>query len=200
VSQSFRGSGHPVVVRHEHIQIVAKLLCRREVNRVQGPKLPGKQCARRVQDAIVHANEIEVLQHTAAPALRFVACRQQRTKNLRTGESARHQRLSAPEIAPQRKRLRFAHGKLHDGRRVEVGGHVSALVPAQATEHVRRMLRSRPEDERTGQVVEVPPGRVDLATSAQALQRAAFRRRREDRHRASPVGDLDGFALLDTPQ
>ena len=66
----------------------------------------------------------------------------------------------------------------------------------EATERFGRAFDSRREDERFGQVVEIPLRRFDVAQGAQPIKRVTFRRRRENRHSASPIRDLDRFALF----
>jgi hypothetical protein len=79
IAQLPRGGGHPVVVDDERTQFVAKFLCRGEVNCVQRAKLGWKQHAGGVQNSIVHANEIDPLEHGTASGHRLIACRPERT-------------------------------------------------------------------------------------------------------------------------
>jgi hypothetical protein len=58
--ESFRRREHPVVVRHERTEIVAKLQYRHEMNRVERANLERSQDTRCIQDAIVHANQIQL--------------------------------------------------------------------------------------------------------------------------------------------
>src|SRR5688500_12594506 len=50
------------------LQVFGELVCRREVNGVQRTKLGRAQPACRVQDPIVHPNEINSLEHRATAA------------------------------------------------------------------------------------------------------------------------------------
>ncbi len=71
---------------------------------------------------------------------------------------------------------------------------------AQTTEHFGWAFNPRPKYQWVGQVVEVPFGGFDLAQGTHSIKRAAFGRRRENRHPAPPVRDLNRFALFDASQ
>ena len=79
------------------------------MNGIQRAKLGRAQRASRVQNPIVHANEIEPLEHGAASAHRFVTRGQKRTQYLGAGESAGDQRLLPSQIAAQCERLRLTN-------------------------------------------------------------------------------------------
>jgi hypothetical protein len=73
-------------------------------------------------------------------------------------------------------------------------------VGAQATKHAGWGFDGAREHERFGQLVEIPLRWFDIAEGAQAVERTAFWRRRQNRHPAPPIGDLDGFAPFDATQ
>lgn len=75
--QVLRGGDHPVVVGDDRIQVVAKLSCGREMNRVQRAKCRRAQHAGGVQAPVVHADEIDALDHGAAACHRLVSSRQE---------------------------------------------------------------------------------------------------------------------------
>ena len=66
--------------------------------------------------------------------------------------------------------------------------------------YVRRAFGTRLQDERLGQVVEIPLGRLEVAEGAQTIERVPARQRREIRHQPSTVGDLDRLSLFDATQ
>ncbi len=71
---------------------------------------------------------------------------------------------------------------------------------AQTTEHFGWAFDPRPKYKWVGQVGEVPFGGFDLAQGAHSIKRAAFGRRRENRHTAPSVRDLNRFASSDASQ
>lgn len=77
---------------------------------------------------------------------------------------------------------------------------VLSVVATQATEHGGGVLYPLCQDERFGQVIEIPLGGVDVARGAEPFKWAAVRRRRENRHATSPVRDFDCFPLFNPPE
>jgi hypothetical protein len=99
------GGDHPVVVRDERPEFVAELVCRREVNRVEGAKLERAQHTCCIQDAIIHTNQVESLKHAATSSHRLVAGVKEGAQHFGARERTRDQWLSSPEIAAKRERL-----------------------------------------------------------------------------------------------
>jgi hypothetical protein len=70
----------------------------------------------------------------------------------------------------------------------------------QATEHGGWVVDSRVEDERRRQISEIRRRGVDIPHGPEPVERAPFRRRRENRYPPPPIRDLDRFASFDASQ
>jgi hypothetical protein len=77
---------------------------------------------------------------------------------------------------------------------------LSALIAPEAREHARRWFLPWRQGQRIRQVVQVVLAGDEVASGAEALDRATARQWGEDGDRAAPVGDLDRLAGLDPPQ
>jgi hypothetical protein len=73
-------------------------------------------------------------------------------------------------------------------------------VGAKTSKHGGRGFDAAVEGKWFGQLVKISLRWLEIAQGAQAVERAAFRRRRENRHPAPSIRDLDRFALFDATQ
>jgi hypothetical protein len=77
---------------------------------------------------------------------------------------------------------------------------LSALIAPEAREHARRWFLPGRQGQWIGQVVQVVLTGDEVASGAEALDRATVRQWGEDGDRAPPIGDLDRLAGLHPPQ
>ena len=107
---------HLVVVRDEHAEVGAELVCGREVNCVQRAHIMRMQHSGCVEYPSVEADELNARQHVAGSRHAFVAFEEHGAEYLSSSQRARHQWATSTQVPAQRRRLRFVDHQLHERR------------------------------------------------------------------------------------
>ena len=94
--------------------IDVELFGAREMDGVERSELGRRQQAGRIEDSIVDPQEVHPREHLPASSYRFGAEGQERTDDLGAGKGTRRERPMPSQVPPQRRRLRFANGELHE--------------------------------------------------------------------------------------
>lgn len=108
-----RPHSHAIVVSDDFTEIVAELLCGREVDGVQRPKFQRQQCAGSSQNTIADPDEVDPLEDRAPSLDGLWSERQQSTGHFRPCESTGHERPPPADVPTQSIGLRFSHRELH---------------------------------------------------------------------------------------
>lgn len=112
-SEFSRPRSHTIVVRDDFSEIVAELLCGREVDGVERPEFQGQQRAGCSQNTIADPDEVDPREDRAPSLDGMWSDRQQSSGHFRPCEGTGYEWPSPADVPTQSLRLRFSHRELH---------------------------------------------------------------------------------------